>query len=71
MAGNVVLCFTLDVTELAITIAELAVQYAGGVGIIVARNPSTTLFSCSNNFPCVEVSYETGTHILRYIRSTR
>ncbi|CAK9141579.1 unnamed protein product [Ilex paraguariensis] len=71
MAGNVVLCFTLDINQNFVEIAEWAVQGAGGMGIIVAKNPSNILYSSSVDFPCVQVSYELGTQILYYIRSTR
>ncbi|VVB11836.1 unnamed protein product [Arabis nemorensis] len=63
--GKVVLCFTTR-TNAAIT----AVRNAGGLGVIIARNP-THLLSPSVNFPSVAVDFELGTDILFYIRSTR
>lgn len=55
----------------AVASAAEAVQAAGGVGLIVAKNPSDVLYPCSGDFPCVEVDFEIGTRILFYIRSTR
>ncbi|GFS44535.1 subtilase family protein [Actinidia rufa] len=71
VAGKVVLCFTSVARRTAISNATSAVRAAGGVGLIVAKNPSDDLAPCSNDFPCVEVDYEVGTQILFYIRSTR
>ncbi|KAL5833212.1 hypothetical protein ACOSQ3_016886 [Xanthoceras sorbifolium] len=69
--GKVVLCFTTVARRSAITSAVTAVRAAGGVGVIVARNPSDAFGPCSNDFPCVVVDYELGTHMLFYIRSNR
>ncbi|XP_010436935.1 PREDICTED: subtilisin-like protease SBT3.10 [Camelina sativa] len=67
MEGKVVLCFTANKpTNAAIT----AVIKAGGLGLIIARNP-THLLSPTRNFPYVSVDFELGTDILFYIRSTR
>ncbi|CBI23085.3 unnamed protein product, partial [Vitis vinifera] len=66
-AGNVVLCFTSDSSHIA---AE-SVKKAGGLGVIVASNVKNDLSSCSQNFPCIQVSNEIGARILDYIRSTR
>lgn len=65
------LCFTSTVRRVAIVSASSDVQAAGGVGVIVAKNPGDNLAACSNDFPCIEVDYEIGTRILYYIRSTR
>ena len=65
------LCFTSVARRTAISNATSVVRAAGGVGLIVAKNPSDDLAPCSNDFPCVEVDYEVGTQILFYIRSTR
>ncbi|KAG7956099.1 hypothetical protein I3843_11G107800, partial [Carya illinoinensis] len=67
--GNVVLCFT-SMAWLGFLTASTVVQKAGGVGLIVARNPNDILTSCGADFPCIEVDYEIGTQILFYIRST-
>ncbi|CAN6846489.1 unnamed protein product, partial [Brassica oleracea] len=48
----------------------IAVRNAGGLGVIIARNP-THLLLPSRNFPSVAVDFELGTDILFYIRSTR
>ncbi|KAK9291612.1 hypothetical protein L1049_019561 [Liquidambar formosana] len=71
MARNVVLCFTSDGSHLSMLDAETAVRKAGGVGVIVAKSPTANLASCSSNFPCVQVTFDIGTQILFYIRSTR
>ncbi|PQP94706.1 subtilisin-like protease SBT3.4 [Prunus yedoensis var. nudiflora] len=71
VAGKVVLCFTTVSGMIAITSASAAVKEAGGVGLIVAKNPSDALYPCNEDFPCIEVDYEIGTRILFYIRSTR
>lgn len=71
VAGKVVLCFTSTVRRATIISASSDVQAAGGVGVIIAKNPGDNLAACSNDFPCVEVDYEIGTRILYYIRSTR
>ncbi|KAM2230818.1 hypothetical protein ACFXTH_014988 [Malus domestica] len=55
----------------AITNASAVVKEAGGVGLIIAKNPSDALYPCNEDFPCIEVDYEIGTRILFYIRSTR
>ena len=47
-----------------------AVKLVGGMGIIVAQNPTKFLDYLTNDFPCVQVSYDIGTKILNYIRST-
>ncbi|CAK7357474.1 unnamed protein product [Dovyalis caffra] len=73
VAGKVVLCFTA-VTKIPGTIvlsAAEVVKEAGGVGLIVAKNPSNDMYPCTDGFPCIEVDYDIGTRILFYIRSTR
>jgi hypothetical protein len=70
-AGTVVLCFTLASDESAVEAAALSVKEIGCLGVIIAKNPSRSLYSCNDDFPCVQVSYEIGTQILYYIRSTR
>lgn len=71
VTGKVVLCFTSRGRRLAVTTASAAVKRAGGVGLIVAKNPSDGLYPCDDDFPCIEVDYEIGTRIVFYIRSTR
>ncbi|XP_059435306.1 subtilisin-like protease SBT3.6 isoform X3 [Corylus avellana] len=70
-ARTVVLCFTSDSDESAVEAAALSVKEIGCLGLIIAKNPSRSLYSCDDDFPCVQVSYEIGTQILYYIRSTR
>uniref|UniRef100_A0A2N9F816 Subtilisin-like protease fibronectin type-III domain-containing protein n=1 Tax=Fagus sylvatica TaxID=28930 RepID=A0A2N9F816_FAGSY len=71
VSGKVVLCFTSMTRRTAMLVASEIVQEAGGVGLIVAKNPNDALYSCDGDFPCIEVDYEIGTKILFYIRSTR
>jgi len=71
MAMKVVLCFTASRTNAAISRAASFVKAAGGLGLIISRNPVYTLSPCNDDFPCVAVDYELGTDILSYIRSTR
>lgn len=71
VSGKVVLCFTSMTLSAVISAAEV-VKEAGGVGLIVAKNPSNNFYPCADDaFPCIEVDYEIGTRILYYIRSTR
>ncbi|CAL9232339.1 unnamed protein product [Arabidopsis halleri] len=70
MAGKVVLCFTTSKRYTTVASAVSDVKEAGGLGIIVARNPGDNLSPCVEDFPCVAVDYELGTDILFYIRST-
>ncbi|XP_059662118.1 subtilisin-like protease SBT3.5 [Cornus florida] len=71
VTGKVVLCFTSVSRRIAVSNASSAVRAAGGIGVIIAKNPSDALYPCtSNDFPCIEVDYTAGTQILYYIRST-
>ncbi|GMJ00477.1 subtilase 3.8 [Hibiscus trionum] len=71
VAGKVVLCFASVTGRVAIRLAAATVQEAGGIGLIVAKNPTDALIECSGGFPCIEVDYEIGTRILYYIRSAK
>lgn len=71
MNGKVVLCFTTVTSRRAVTAAAATVRAAGGVGVIVAKDPSHVLGPCSGDFPCIVVDNELGTRILFYIRSNR
>ncbi|XP_022738520.1 subtilisin-like protease SBT3.8 [Durio zibethinus] len=71
IAGKVVLCFASVARRVAIRSAASTVQEAGGIGLIIAKNPSDALIECSDGFPCIEVDYEIGTRILYYIRSAK
>ncbi|XP_059664590.1 subtilisin-like protease SBT3.8 [Cornus florida] len=70
VVGKVVLCFTSVASRIPVAKASSVVRAAGGLGVIVAKNPSNILAPCSNDFPCIVVDYELGTKILFYIRST-
>ncbi|WZZ59844.1 hypothetical protein YC2023_059951 [Brassica napus] len=69
MAGKIVLCFTTTRGYTTVSRAASFVKRAGGLGLIIARNPGYTLNPCKDDFPCVAVDYELGTDILFYIRS--
>ncbi|KAJ0240939.1 Subtilisin-like protease [Hirschfeldia incana] len=66
--GKVVLSFTTSKHSSASD--AQTVKSAGGIGVIVARNPGDILSPCVDDFPCVAVDYELGTNILFYIRSS-
>nr|VDD44424.1 unnamed protein product [Brassica oleracea] len=70
MAGKIVLCFTTTRGYTTVSRAASFVKRAGGLGLIIARNPGYTLNPCKDDFPCVAVDYELGTDILFYIRSS-
>lgn len=63
IAGNVVICFTMEPKQEQITSTVSAVRSAGGVGVIIGRNPSNLLGACSNDFPCIIVDNELGTEL--------
>ncbi|CAH2070927.1 unnamed protein product [Thlaspi arvense] len=70
MAGKIVLCFTESPYGTAVLRAARFVSQAGGVGVIIAGQPGNIFRPCLDDFPCVAVDYELGTHILLYIRSS-
>ncbi|XVF53285.1 hypothetical protein PTKIN_Ptkin05aG0087200 [Pterospermum kingtungense] len=70
VAGKVVLCFVSGYNQSLLDLGIGSVEEAGGLGVIVAKNPSDYLYLYDTHFPCVQVTYETGTQILYYIRST-
>ncbi|PON71967.1 Subtilase [Parasponia andersonii] len=70
-AGSVVLCFTSSFKEGYIEDTAYWIQKAGALGLIVAENPTRSLYSCSADFPCVQVSYDIAMQILYYIRTTK
>ncbi|KAJ0243139.1 Subtilisin-like protease [Hirschfeldia incana] len=70
MDGKVVLCFTRETSGTPTGDAITSVINAGGLGVIIATNP-THLLSPTRDFPSVAVDFELGTDILFYIRSTR
>ncbi|RVW88947.1 Subtilisin-like protease SBT3.5 [Vitis vinifera] len=69
VAGKVALCFTSGTFETQF--AASFVKEARGLGVIIAENSGNTQASCISDFPCIKVSYETGSQILHYISSTR
>lgn len=69
VAGKVALCFTSGTFETEF--AASFVKEARGLGVIIAENSGNTQASCISDFPCIKVSYETGSQILHYISSTR
>nr|GMD56632.1 subtilisin-like protease SBT3.5 [Ipomoea batatas] len=76
ITGNVVLCFTgMRGSDLAVAgfvgRARAVVRKVGGLGIIVAQKPYTSLDAYDDSFPSVQVDYEIGTKILFYIASIR
>lgn len=70
-AKSVVLCFTTAFREGSVEEAASSFRKAGGLGLIVAENPSRSWNGCGDDFPCVQVSYDIGMNILYYIRSSR
>ncbi|XP_062119966.1 subtilisin-like protease SBT3.9 [Humulus lupulus] len=71
MRGSVVLCFTSSFKEGYIEDTAYFVKKAGALGLIVAENPTTALYSCDDDFPCVQVSYDVAMNILYYFRTTK
>ncbi|KFK45042.1 hypothetical protein AALP_AA1G336600 [Arabis alpina] len=71
LAEKVVLCFTTTTLNPAVASAASYVKAAGGLGLIIARNPGNQLNPCRDDFPCIAIDYKLGTDILLYIRSTR
>lgn len=71
IVGKVVLCFTSESDPSAIVSSGLSIKEAGGLGLIIAKRPTGSSYSCGDSFPCVQVSYELGYQILSYIRLTR
>ncbi|KAM6555286.1 hypothetical protein CsatB_002305 [Cannabis sativa] len=69
--GKVVLCFTSSFKEGYIEDSAYWVKKAGGLGLIVAQNPTRSLYSCDDDFPCVQLSYDVAMKILYYIRTTK
>ncbi|KAG7014677.1 Subtilisin-like protease SBT3.3 [Cucurbita argyrosperma subsp. argyrosperma] len=70
-AGNVVLCFASDDYNDDTHNTSSSVKKVGGLGLIVAKNPTKAVEPFINNFPCVQISLDIGMQILNYIRSTR
>lgn len=70
VAGKVVLCFTLEAEVEDIKEAQANVLKAGGLGLIAAKHNFKALSPYYDTAPCIQVTFETGTQILNYIRST-
>ncbi|EXB78386.1 Subtilisin-like protease [Morus notabilis] len=68
---TVVLCFTTAFREGSVEESASSIRKAGALGLIVAENPTRSLYVCDDDFPCVQVSYDIGMKILYYIRSSR
>ncbi|XP_016564227.2 subtilisin-like protease SBT3.4 [Capsicum annuum] len=70
-AGKVVLCFLVKGHETELGTAQLVVQAVGGLGLIVAKNPTSALDYYASDFPGIEVSSDIGAQLLDYIRYSR
>ncbi|XP_051137991.1 subtilisin-like protease SBT3.3 isoform X2 [Andrographis paniculata] len=70
VAGKVVLCFNKGDEVNAIQAANV-VNGAGGLGFIAAIDNVDFYSTYYTDFPCILVSFDVGTQILNYIRSTR
>ncbi|KAM3319690.1 subtilisin-like protease SBT3.4 [Capsicum chacoense] len=70
-AGKVVLCFLGKGDELDLPSTRQVVQYVGGLGLIVAKNPTRTLYYFASDFPSIGVSIDVGAQLLDYIRYSR
>ena len=71
VAGSVVLCFPSTYHQGSVEDAAWSLRKTGIRGLIVAEPPSRSLYTCPDNIPCLQVSYEIGMKILNYIRSNR
>ncbi|XP_027771472.1 subtilisin-like protease SBT3.4 isoform X2 [Solanum pennellii] len=70
-AGKVVLCFIVKGDELYLPFTQQVVQEVGGLGLIVAKNPTRDLNDLTFDFPCIEVNFDVGSQLLNYIRYSR
>lgn len=70
-AGKVVLCFLVEGNELYLPDTRQVVEDVGGLGLIVAKNPTRTLFYLASDFPSIGVSIDVGAQLLDYIRYSR
>ncbi|CAA2971237.1 subtilisin-like protease [Olea europaea subsp. europaea] len=69
VAGKIVLCFTIGDGQ-GLVSAATNVFRAGALGMIVASNPTRNLFQYAG-VPFIFVSFDVGTQVLNYFRSTR
>ncbi|KAG5617367.1 hypothetical protein H5410_017191 [Solanum commersonii] len=70
-AGNVVLCFLVQGDDLPLSTTQEVLQEVGGLGLIVAKNPTTDLNIYASDFPSIGVSFDVGAQLLDYIRYAR
>lgn len=66
-----VLCFLVKGDENDLGTAIQVVQVVGGLGLIVAKNPTRTLDYYASDFPSIGVSFDIGAQLLDYIRYSR
>ncbi|KAL7106801.1 hypothetical protein ACP275_06G015800 [Erythranthe tilingii] len=72
VAGKVVICFTATGTENSILRAAAIVRMIGGLGLIATKKTfQATSTYYSPSFPCVLVTYDVGSQIVAYFRSTK
>ncbi|XP_049394262.1 subtilisin-like protease SBT3.4 isoform X1 [Solanum stenotomum] len=69
--GNVVLCFLVQGDDLLLSTTQEVLQEVGGLGLIVAKNPTTDLNIYASDFPSIGVSFDVGAQLLDYIRYAR
>ncbi|KAG5617365.1 hypothetical protein H5410_017189 [Solanum commersonii] len=67
-AGKVVLCFLVKGDELYLPFTRQVVQEVGGLGLVVAKNPTRALYYLASGFPSIEVNFDIGAQLLDYIR---
>lgn len=63
-----VLCFLVQGDDLLLSTTQEVLQEVGGLGLIVAKNPTTDLNIYASDFPSIAVSFDVGAQLLDYIR---
>ncbi|KAL7146056.1 hypothetical protein ABFS83_06G015800 [Erythranthe nasuta] len=72
VTGKVVICFTATGTESNILTAAAIVRMIGGLGLIATKKTfQATSTYYSPSFPCILVTYDVGSQIVAYFRSTK
>ncbi|KAL9163020.1 hypothetical protein ABFS82_06G015400 [Erythranthe guttata] len=72
VVGKVVICFTATGTESNILTAAAIVRMIGGLGLIATKKTfQATSNYYSPSFPCILVTYDVGSQIVAYFRSTK
>nr|GMC93067.1 Subtilisin-like protease SBT3.3 [Ipomoea batatas] len=75
VAGKIVLCFHVKGEETESTFNLIstreAVEEAGGIGVIIAKNPTRTMDFFTSEFPVISVSFDNAIRVLNYIRSSK